>query len=106
MKQWIRARQALLLSLGLLAAWLLPLIQWDKVVLSASAISTDYPAQLMHLANKDNTKVLTENGTSDGSALSLQTLDSDLSASWRFDRVERTKTARFSNWSTHSLVDF
>ena len=33
MKQWIRARQALLLSLGLLAAWLLPLIQWDKVVL-------------------------------------------------------------------------
>ena len=95
MKQWIRARQALLLSLGLLAAWLLPLIQWDKVVLSASAISTDYPAQLMHLANKDNTKVLTENGTSDGSALSLQTLDSDLSASWRFDRVGKDKNGTF-----------
>ena len=106
MKQWIRAQQALLLSLGLLAAWLLPLLQWDKVVLSAAAISTDYPAQLMHLANKDNTKVLTENGTSDGAALSLQTLGSDLSASWRFDRVGKTETVHFSNWSTHSLDDF
>ena len=37
----------------------------------AAAVSTDYPAQLMHLAAKDNAKVLTENGTSDGAALSL-----------------------------------
>lgn len=49
----------------------------------------------MHLANKDNTKVLTENGTSDGSAISLQTLGSDLSASWRFDRVGKDKNGTF-----------
>lgn len=87
MKQWIRVKKALLLSLILLMAWLLPLFQWNGTVLSAAAISTDYPAQLMHLASKDSTKVLTANGTSDGAALSLQTLGSDLSASWRFDRV-------------------
>lgn len=87
MKQWIRVKKALLLSLILLMAWLLPLFQWNGTVLSAAAISTDYPAQLMHLASKDSTKVLTANGTSDEAALSLQTLGSDLSASWRFDRV-------------------
>lgn len=87
MKQWIRVKEVLLLSLILLMAWLLPLFQWNGTVLSAAAISTDYPAQLMHLASKDSTKVLTANGTSDGAALSLQTLGSDLSASWRFDRV-------------------
>lgn len=87
MKQWIRVKEVLLLSLILLMAWLLPLLQWNGTVLSAAAISTDYPAQLMHLASKDSTKVLTANATSDGAALSLQTLGSDLSASWRFDRV-------------------
>lgn len=87
MKQWIHVKKALLLSLILLMAWLLPLFQWNGTVLSAAAISTDSPAQLMHLASKDSTKVLTANGTSDGAALSLQTLGSDLSASWRFDRV-------------------
>ena len=87
MKQWIRVKKALLLSLILLMAWLLPLFQWNGTVMSAAAISTDYPAQLMHLASKDSAKVLTANGTSDEAALSLQTLGSDLSASWRFDRV-------------------
>lgn len=57
MKHWVRVRQALLLSLVLLTAWILPLFRWDGAVLSAAAISTDYPAQLMHLAAKDNAKV-------------------------------------------------
>ena len=95
MKHWVRVRQALLLSLVLLTAWILPLFRWDGAVLSAAAISTDYPAQLMHLAAKDNAKVLTENGTSDGAALSLQTLGSDLSASWRFDRVGKDANGTF-----------
>lgn len=98
MKHWVRVRQALLLSLVLLTAWILPLFRWDGAVLSAAAISTDYPAQLMHLAAKDNAKVLTENGTSDGAALSLQTLGSDLSASWRFDRVGKDANGTFSSW--------
>ena len=95
MKQWARVRQALLLSLVMLAAWMLPLFRWDGAVLSAAAVSTDYPAQLMHLSAKDNSKVLTENGTSDGSALSLQALGSDLSASWRFDRVGKDENGTF-----------
>ena len=95
MKHWVRVRQALLLSLVLLTAWILPLFRWDGAVLSAAAVSTDYPAQLMHLAAKDNAKVLTENGTSDGAALSLQTLGSDLSASWRFDRVGKDANGTF-----------
>ncbi|MDE5854417.1 MAG: RICIN domain-containing protein, partial [Ruminococcus sp.] len=52
-----------------------------------SAISVDYPVQLMNIATKDNSKVLTENGTADGSSLSVKALGSDLAPSWRFDRV-------------------
>ena len=37
--------------------------------LTAQAISSDYPVQLMNLASKDNSKVLTENGTTDNSAV-------------------------------------
>ena len=55
--------------------------------LVSTAASANYPAQLMNLAVKDNSKVLTENGTADNSALSVKALGSDLSASWRFDRV-------------------
>ena len=99
MKHWVRVRQALLLSLVLLPAWILPLFRWDGAVLSAAAISTAYPAQLMHLAAKDNAKVLTENGTSDGAALSLQTLGSDLCLHRGGLTVwERTQTAPFSSW--------
>ncbi len=55
--------------------------------LTVSAISTDYPAQLMNIATKDNAKVLTENGTTDGSTLSVKALGNDLAPSWRFDLV-------------------
>lgn len=95
MKHWVRVRQALLLSLVLLTAWMLPLFRWDGAVLSASAVSTDYPAQLMQLADKTNAKVLTETGTSDGAAISLQAQGSDLSASWRFDRVGKDGNGTF-----------
>lgn len=55
--------------------------------LTAQAISADYPVQLMNLASKDNSKVLTENGTTDNSAVVMKALGNDLSPSWRFDRV-------------------
>lgn len=54
---------------------------------SASAASADYPVQLMNISVKDNSKALTENGTSDGSSVSVKALGGDLSPSWRFDRV-------------------
>ncbi len=74
---------AAILAVSLLAMWLLPLV----LSMKSSAASVDYPAQLMNIAVKDNSKVLTENGTVDGSGLSVKTLGNNLSASWRFDRV-------------------
>lgn len=60
-----------------------------------SAISVDYPVQLMNIATKDNSKVLTENGTADGSSLSVKALGSDLAPSWRFDRVGEDSKGTF-----------
>ncbi|HOR21409.1 MAG TPA: RICIN domain-containing protein, partial [Ruminococcus sp.] len=85
MKRSTLIRRALLISLTMLAAWLLPM--FGGITLDASAVSTDYPPQLMNIATKDSSKVLTENGTTDGSSLSVKALGSDLSCSWRFDRV-------------------
>ena len=84
MKRSTLIRRALLISLTMLAAWLLPM--FGGITLDASAVSTDYPPQLMNIATKDSSKVLTENGTTDGSSLSVKALGSDLSCSWRFDR--------------------
>ena len=85
MKRSTLIRRALLISLAMLAAWLLPM--FGGTALTASAISTDYPPQLMNIASKDGSAVLTENGTTDGSSVSVKALGSDLSCSWRFDRV-------------------
>lgn len=78
---------AVVLPLVMFMALLLPLFAPQSMELIASAISADYPAQLMNIATKDNSKVLTENGTSDGSAVLVKALGNDLSPSWRFDRV-------------------
>lgn len=80
-----RRMQRAVLALLLVTVWLLPL--FVNAPLPAAALSTDYPAQLMNIATKDNSKVLTENGTADGSALSVKALGNNLSPSWRFDRV-------------------
>ena len=92
MKHWVRVRQALLLSLVLLTAWILPLFRWDGAVLSAAAISTDYPAQLMHLAAKDNAKVLTVQHFP-CKRLAVTCLHRGGLTVW-----ERTQTAPFSSW--------
>ncbi len=62
---------------------------------TASAVSADYPMQLMNLASKDNLKVLAENGTADNSSLSMIILGNDLSPSWRFDRVGNDSNGTF-----------
>ena len=95
MKNSIRVRQALALVFVMLTAWILPLFGLAGEPMKASAASVDYPAQLMNIATKDNSKVLTENGTSDGSAISVKALGSDLSCSWRFDRVGSNSTGTF-----------
>lgn len=81
-----RKYQIVILSLVMIAAWLLPLFAFNNNM-NASAISADYPVPLMNIAVKDNSKVLAENGTADNSTLSVKALGGDLSPSWRFDRV-------------------
>ena len=71
-----RMQKALLLALVMLTAWLLPLFGLAGDPLEVQAASVDYPVQLMNLATKDNSKVLTENGTKDGSTLSVKALGS------------------------------
>ena len=94
MNKSIRMRQAFLLALTILAAWLLPLFEGD-ISMPVEAASVDYPVQLMNIATKDNSKVLTENGTTDGSTLSVKALGNDLSPSWRFDRVGADSNGTF-----------
>lgn len=61
----------------------------------SQAASVDYPAQFMNIAVKDNSKVLTENGTADSSSLSVKILGGDNSAIWRFDRVGENSVGTF-----------
>ncbi|MDE6781567.1 MAG: RICIN domain-containing protein, partial [Ruminococcus sp.] len=81
--------------LVLLAVWLLPLLEHSVMPIDAKAVSTDYPAQLMNISAKDNKTVLTENGTSDGSALSMKALGNNMSGSWRFDIVNTDSKGTF-----------
>ncbi len=86
MNKSIRMKQAFVLALTILVAWLLPLFA-GGISMPVEAVSADYPPQLMNIATMDNSKVLAENGTTDGSTLSVKALGNDLSPSWRFDRV-------------------
>lgn len=95
MKNLKRIIQTAVLSLALILSCVVPFSGMENVMTKASAISTDYPAQLMNIATKDNSKVLTENGTSDNSALSVKALGNDLSPSWRFDRVGNDSNGTF-----------
>ncbi|MDD6269681.1 MAG: RICIN domain-containing protein, partial [Oscillospiraceae bacterium] len=85
MKKYKPVKRAIMLAFVMLAALLLPL--FGNAAVSVSAISTDYPVPLFNLAVKDNSKVLSENGTDDNSSLSIKSLGNDLSPSWRIDRV-------------------
>lgn len=87
MKKYIHRQQAVLLAFVLLVAWIFPLFSVSDAVLPVAAASVDYPAQLMNIAAKDNSTVLTEEGINDGATLSMKALGNDLSPSWRFDRV-------------------
>ncbi len=97
MKKLSLMRFAAVLSLTLLASWLLPLVgfSYDNYAIPAAAASVDYPVQLMNIASKDNSTVLTENGTGDGATLSMKSLGNDLSPSWRFDRVNSDANGTF-----------
>lgn len=84
---------SIVLVLGLLASTILGILPQKR--LTAFAASVDYPVPLMNFAVKDYSKVLTENGTTDGSALSVKALGNDLSCSWRLDRVGADSNGTF-----------
>ena len=65
MKKLSLMRMAAVLSLTILTSWLLPLFgfSYDNYAIPAAAASVDYPVQLMNIASKDNSTVLTENGS-------------------------------------------
>lgn len=67
----------------------------SKKIFTSIAASVDYAAQFMNIAVKDNSKVLAENGTTDGSSLSVKALGGDHSSTWRFDRVGANSTGTF-----------
>ena len=90
-----KTRHACFLAVILLIAWLLPLFSFSGADVPAVAASVDYPVQLMNLASKNASTVLTENGTADGSSLTMKALGNDLSPSWRFDRVGSDSNGTF-----------
>lgn len=94
MKHLKKVWQTATLLLVMVTAWLLPLFGYGGIT-SSAAISTDYPVPLVNIATKDNSSVLTENGTTDGSAVSTKALGNQLSPSWRFDRVGSDKNGTF-----------
>ncbi len=94
MKKRTGRLHALWMSAVMLCTCMLPVLG-GQTAIPADAVSTDYPPQLMNLAAKDNSAVLTENGTSDGSSLSMKALGSDLSPAWRFDRVGADSNGTF-----------
>ncbi len=67
----------------------------SSAMMLTNAASVDYPTQFMNIATKDNSKVLTENGITDGSGLSVKALGGDHAAMWRFDRVGSNSTGTF-----------
>ena len=56
-------------------------------VLTAQAVSTDYPALLMRISTYDNARNLNISGTGDKAALNTWTTNGVLNEDWRFDRV-------------------
>ena len=96
MYKTFKMRQAVILALTVLLACLLPLYGTAfRPVLTANAVSADYPVPLYNLASKDNSKVLTVSGMDDMSSLSMAALGGDLSPSWRIDRVGKDSNGTF-----------
>ena len=63
---------------------------------NVSAVSTDYPVQLMNIVSAENDGiVLSETGTADSSPLAAAELGGSLACSWRFDYVGTDQNGAF-----------
>lgn len=95
--------QILCLLLSLALALLVMLPDTTQYTIRTVAASVDYPAQLMNLAAKNNAAVMTQSGMS----VKMTALGSDLSCSWRLDRVGAEATGtyfKFTNASTGQML--
>lgn len=94
MKQGSRILQSVLIAAVMTLCCIVPQFGscFSRIV---SAVSADYPPQLINIAAKNHSAVLTESGTADGSAVTMKALGGDLSGSWRFDYVGNDANGSF-----------
>lgn len=64
-------------------------------MITAKAISVDYPAQLMRISTADNARNLNITGTKDKSACNTWTMNGEQNENWRFDRVGADSNGTF-----------
>ena len=84
--------------LGALTALLLMLTCITAVfpdLMTAHAVSTDYPVQLVRISTIDNTRNLNISGYSDKSALNTWTTNGSQNENWRFDYVGTNSNGAF-----------
>ncbi|MBP0968294.1 MAG: RICIN domain-containing protein, partial [Oscillospiraceae bacterium] len=94
MKRLFRIIQSVLMAAVMLLCCLVPQ-SGSGFSVRVSAVSADYPMQLINIAQKDHSSVLTESGTADGAAVTMKPPGGDLSGSWRFDYVGRDSNGAF-----------
>ncbi|MBP1568643.1 MAG: RICIN domain-containing protein, partial [Oscillospiraceae bacterium] len=80
----------------MILSYVLPLFGVQTAPVYVSAVSTDYPVQLMNIVSAENDGiVLSETGTADSSPLAVTELGGSLSCSWRFDYVGTDQNGAF-----------
>ncbi|MBP0978560.1 MAG: RICIN domain-containing protein, partial [Oscillospiraceae bacterium] len=80
----------------MILSYVLPLFGVQTAPVYVSAVSTDYPVQLMNIVSAENDGiVLSETGTADSSPLAVSELGGSLSCSWRFDYVGTDQNGAF-----------
>ncbi|MBR4201123.1 MAG: RICIN domain-containing protein [Oscillospiraceae bacterium] len=85
MRRLFRILQAAFVAAAMTICCIIP--QFGVLSLTASAVSADYPMQLINITSKDHGAVLTESGKEDGAAVTMLPLGGGLAGSWRFDYV-------------------
>ena len=94
MKQKTRIFLSFMLAAVMTLCCMMPQAGGDYSI-RVSAVSADYPMQLIRIFSKDHGAVLTESGTADGSALTMKQPGGDLAGSWRFDYVGKDANGAF-----------
>lgn len=84
-----------IVSFILLLSIVLPSFINDNTMLEVNAISTDYPAELVHISTYDNSNNLNVSGITDNSSLKISSADGTQNENWRFDYVGKDTVGTF-----------